>query len=123
MDFQFSKYMNFLALDFREYTHFLGFSGIKLVLGFMRISWFHRFPVTYTTCCFTVHTHTQARTHTHTHTRTHTHMYIYILGIYTLQTNKLSCVKLYRILVKMLKFVGLYSPRMPLLNLKQDLAN
>ena len=26
-DFQFSKYMNFLALDFREYTYLLGFSG------------------------------------------------------------------------------------------------
>ena len=26
-DFQFSKYMKFLALDFREYTYLLGFSG------------------------------------------------------------------------------------------------
>ena len=26
-DFQFSKYMNFLTLDFREYTYLLGFSG------------------------------------------------------------------------------------------------
>ena len=26
-DFQFSKYMNFLALDFREYKYLLGFSG------------------------------------------------------------------------------------------------
>ena len=26
-DFQFSKYMNFLALDFREYMYLLEFSG------------------------------------------------------------------------------------------------
>ena len=26
-DFQFSKYMNFLALHFREYMYLLGFSG------------------------------------------------------------------------------------------------
>ena len=26
-DIQFSKYMNFLALDFREYKYLLGFSG------------------------------------------------------------------------------------------------
>ena len=26
-DFQFSKYMKFLALDFREYTYLLGLSG------------------------------------------------------------------------------------------------
>ena len=26
-DFQFSKYMKFLALNFREYTYFLEFSG------------------------------------------------------------------------------------------------
>ena len=26
-DFQFSKYMNFLTLDFREYMYLLGFSG------------------------------------------------------------------------------------------------
>ena len=26
-DFQFSKYMNFLALDFREYMYLLGFLG------------------------------------------------------------------------------------------------
>ena len=26
-DFQFSKYMNFLALDFSEYKYLLGFSG------------------------------------------------------------------------------------------------
>ena len=27
MDFQLSKYMKFLALDFREYTYLLGFAG------------------------------------------------------------------------------------------------